>query len=277
VLGDRWYDAAVVRRGLRARHIEPLVAMRRTMHGSGLGGWRWGVERSLAWPNKFRGFRVRYGKPADIHEGLALSRVRPDLGAIAAQQWSAAWCRMPSSRRWFAKYAVLLWKTRSIPSRGSLPQGQALDIDLHYGVSEDRPRISNAHAHPVSNDCGVRNDAARPLLAGADFGFPARGFEHKTSIRLSSQKRPFLDFHHRPLPTRKQAMFIRNCRNRQAKVSTITNKKGPRPTITVDRGPFLLMFFGRGERIRTSDPSVPNRVLYQAEPRPDRGEVVILP
>jgi hypothetical protein len=27
---------------------------------------------------------------------------------------------------------------------------------------------------------------------------------------------------------------------------------------------------GRGERIRTSDPSVPNRVLYQTEPRPDR-------
>src|SRR5690349_18422432 len=30
--------------------------------------------------------------------------------------------------------------------------------------------------------------------------------------------------------------------------------------------------FGRGERIRTSDPSVPNRVLYQAEPRPDKRE-----
>src|SRR5215204_4971561 len=27
--------------------------------------------------------------------------------------------------------------------------------------------------------------------------------------------------------------------------------------------------FGRGERIRTSDLSVPNRALYQAEPRPD--------
>jgi hypothetical protein len=26
---------------------------------------------------------------------------------------------------------------------------------------------------------------------------------------------------------------------------------------------------GRGERIRTSDLSVPNRALYQAEPRPD--------
>ena len=29
---------------------------------------------------------------------------------------------------------------------------------------------------------------------------------------------------------------------------------------------------GRGEWIRTTDPSVPNRVLYQAEPRPDTGE-----
>src|SRR6185312_4686469 len=28
--------------------------------------------------------------------------------------------------------------------------------------------------------------------------------------------------------------------------------------------------FGRGERIRTSDLTVPNRALYQAEPRPDR-------
>src|SRR5262249_30287925 len=27
---------------------------------------------------------------------------------------------------------------------------------------------------------------------------------------------------------------------------------------------------GRGEWIRTTDPSAPNRVLYQAEPRPDR-------
>ena len=30
---------------------------------------------------------------------------------------------------------------------------------------------------------------------------------------------------------------------------------------------------GRGEWIRTTDPSVPNRVLYQAEPRPDRRDV----
>jgi hypothetical protein len=31
-----------------------------------------------------------------------------------------------------------------------------------------------------------------------------------------------------------------------------------------------ILKIGRGERIRTSDPSVPNRVLYQTEPRPDR-------
>src|SRR4051812_3927438 len=30
------------------------------------------------------------------------------------------------------------------------------------------------------------------------------------------------------------------------------------------------VFRGRGERIRTSDLSVPNAALYQAEPRPDR-------
>ena len=30
----------------------------------------------------------------------------------------------------------------------------------------------------------------------------------------------------------------------------------------------LLEKIGRGERIRTSDPLVPNQVLYQAEPRP---------
>ena len=33
------------------------------------------------------------------------------------------------------------------------------------------------------------------------------------------------------------------------------------------------MKIGRGEWIRTTDPSVPNRVLYQAEPRPDKGEM----
>jgi transposase len=72
VLGDRGYDAAAIRSGLRARHIAPLLATRRTEHGSGLGRWRWVVERTFAWLNQFRRLRVRYDKRADIHEAFLL-------------------------------------------------------------------------------------------------------------------------------------------------------------------------------------------------------------
>ena len=41
--------------------------------------------------------------------------------------------------------------------------------------------------------------------------------------------------------------------------------KQERPPLTVA----VVDFNGRGERIRTSDLTVPNRALYQAEPRPD--------
>jgi transposase len=67
VLGDRGYDAKAIRHGLRTRHILPVLAMRRTRHGSGLGRWRWVVERTFAWLNQFRRLRVRYDKRADVH------------------------------------------------------------------------------------------------------------------------------------------------------------------------------------------------------------------
>jgi transposase len=70
VVGDRGYDAAAIRRRLRTRHIVPLLAMRRTEHGSGLGRWRWVVERTFAWLSQFRRLRVRYDKRADIHEAF---------------------------------------------------------------------------------------------------------------------------------------------------------------------------------------------------------------
>ena len=70
ILGDRGYDATAIRRGLRSRHIVPRLAMRRTAHGSGLGRWRWVVERTFAWLNQFRRLRVRYDKRADIHEAF---------------------------------------------------------------------------------------------------------------------------------------------------------------------------------------------------------------
>lgn len=40
------------------------------MHGSGLGRWRWVVERSFAWLNQFRRLRIRYEKRAYIHEAF---------------------------------------------------------------------------------------------------------------------------------------------------------------------------------------------------------------
>ena len=67
-----WETAATMQRqsGLRSRGILPLLAMRRTKHGSGLGTWRWVVERTFAWLNQFRRLRIRYDKRADIHEAF---------------------------------------------------------------------------------------------------------------------------------------------------------------------------------------------------------------
>lgn len=74
VLGDRGYDAGYIRDGLRARHILPMLAKRNTENGSGLGQYRWLVERTFAWLNQFRQLRVRHEKRADIHEAfLALA------------------------------------------------------------------------------------------------------------------------------------------------------------------------------------------------------------
>ena len=70
MLGDRAYDAEKLRRALRARGVVPLLAMRNTENGSGLGRWRWVVERTFAWLNQFRRLRVRYEKLPEIHEAL---------------------------------------------------------------------------------------------------------------------------------------------------------------------------------------------------------------
>ena len=70
VVGDRGYDAEAIRSGLRTRGILPLLAMRRIKHGSGLGTWRWVVERTFAWLNQFRRLHVRYDKRVDIHEAF---------------------------------------------------------------------------------------------------------------------------------------------------------------------------------------------------------------
>jgi len=70
LVGDRGYDYRSHRRKLRQRGIRPLVARRDTEHGSGLGRFRWVVERTFAWLHQFRRLLVRYDRRADIHEAF---------------------------------------------------------------------------------------------------------------------------------------------------------------------------------------------------------------
>ena len=69
-IGDRGYDAQAIRQGSRIRRITPWLAKRNTEHGSGVGRWRWVIERTFAWLHQFRRLRVRYEKRADIHEAF---------------------------------------------------------------------------------------------------------------------------------------------------------------------------------------------------------------
>jgi transposase len=70
LVADRGYDHDAYRRMLRARGIRPLIARRKTAHGSGLGRVRWPVERSLSWLHQFRRLLVRFERRAEIHEAF---------------------------------------------------------------------------------------------------------------------------------------------------------------------------------------------------------------
>lgn len=70
VQGDRAYDSAPHRRILRALRITPVLAARRTAHGSGLGKTRWVIERSIAWLHQFRRLKLRYERLDFVHEAF---------------------------------------------------------------------------------------------------------------------------------------------------------------------------------------------------------------
>lgn len=67
LFADRAYDSDPHRRELTERGIWPAIARRNEEHGSGLGVWRWVVERTISWLHQFRRLRVRYERRADIH------------------------------------------------------------------------------------------------------------------------------------------------------------------------------------------------------------------
>jgi transposase len=68
--GDRGYDSQPHRRQLRRRGILPRLARRGTEHGSGLGVFRWVVERTISWLRGFRKLRVVTEKTLDMQYAL---------------------------------------------------------------------------------------------------------------------------------------------------------------------------------------------------------------
>ena len=70
VYADRAYDSQPAREILRWLGIKPFLAKRGEEHGSGLGKYRWVVERTIGWFHQLRRLRVRYDRRDDIHYGF---------------------------------------------------------------------------------------------------------------------------------------------------------------------------------------------------------------
>jgi transposase len=70
LLADRGYDHDKYRRLVWQRGIKPVIARRKTEHGTGLGRDRWVVERTFAWLHTRRRLHVRTDRRADIHESF---------------------------------------------------------------------------------------------------------------------------------------------------------------------------------------------------------------
>jgi transposase len=68
--GDRGYDSEPLRQILRWMGITPILAARRTEHGSGLGVYRWFVERTLSWLHAFGRLRRRLDRLPDMQEAF---------------------------------------------------------------------------------------------------------------------------------------------------------------------------------------------------------------
>jgi transposase len=68
--GDRGYDSDRHRAARRRRGIRPRLARRYRSHGSGLGRYRWPVERFFSWLHRFGRLRVRTDRLAETHEAF---------------------------------------------------------------------------------------------------------------------------------------------------------------------------------------------------------------
>jgi transposase len=67
---DKAYDFPRCREALRKRGITPRIARRGIDSSEKLGRYRWAVERTLSWVNRFRRLKVRYERRDDIHQAF---------------------------------------------------------------------------------------------------------------------------------------------------------------------------------------------------------------
>jgi transposase len=68
--GDRGYDSEPVRQLLRWLGITPLLAERGTEHGSGLGVFRWFIERTISWLHQFGRLRRRLDRETALQQAF---------------------------------------------------------------------------------------------------------------------------------------------------------------------------------------------------------------
>jgi len=68
--GDRGYDSEPVRQLLRSLGITPILAERNTEHGSGLGVFRWFVERTISWLHSFGRLRRRLDRHTELQNAF---------------------------------------------------------------------------------------------------------------------------------------------------------------------------------------------------------------
>jgi transposase len=68
--GDRGYHSEPARQLLRWLGITPVLAARYTGHGSGLGVFRWFVERTISWLHSFGRLRRRLDRETGLQEAF---------------------------------------------------------------------------------------------------------------------------------------------------------------------------------------------------------------
>jgi transposase len=83
VIADRGYDHDKYRREFRRRGIKAMLARRGTEHGSGLGVYRWVIERSFSWLHQFRRLRTRYERDPKCTKHSCTSAARSSAGAAS--------------------------------------------------------------------------------------------------------------------------------------------------------------------------------------------------